>query len=380
MVNFIVLLSNGDIKDANVKLKSADRNKPLKNIVRYKKTLNLFIDQIDKGKGKFSLINLWTISNGSKLQAYGYVKGNNINQHELPMNKEIKCYNDIILFKTSNNEILQDFKCSEYEQIYYKLFDQHDLSNEEELGSDNDDNISLDDNIDELDIIENEEHNDEELTDTEYNELDDEQYSDNDDNFINLHKEEIPDIPEINEESIDLIMTEVKNDLTPERESIIKIFTKLLDTTMAKKIEKSIFDYSVKLSLDRNIKPIWTNNQFKMIYKNKSISLYSNIDKSSYINNEKLIEKISKGKINLSNIAFMSYQQLFPSHWKKIMDDKYKRETLMWENTQEANTDQFKCSRCKSRKCTYYELQTRSADEGMTIFITCLNCGNRWKQ
>ena len=52
----------------------------------------------------------------------------------------------------------------------------------------------------------------------------------------------------------------------------------------------------------------------------------------------------------------------------------------MYEEKEEAMTDQFKCGRCKSRKCTYYELQTRSADEGMTTFITCINCGNRWKQ
>ena len=30
-------------------------------------------------------------------------------------------------------------------------------------------------------------------------------------------------------------------------------------------------------------------------------------------------------------------------------------------------------------KCTYYQLQTRSADEPMTTFVTCINCGNRWK-
>jgi transcription elongation factor S-II len=59
-----------------------------------------------------------------------------------------------------------------------------------------------------------------------------------------------------------------------------------------------------------------------------------------------------------------------------------------------AETDAFKCSRCQQRKCTYYQMQTRSADEPMTVslsygfkmwlltwqtFVTCINCGNRWK-
>ena len=40
----------------------------------------------------------------------------------------------------------------------------------------------------------------------------------------------------------------------------------------------------------------------------------------------------------------------------------------------------FKCGRCKSTKTTHYQQQTRSADEPMTVFITCTECGNRWKQ
>ena len=32
-----------------------------------------------------------------------------------------------------------------------------------------------------------------------------------------------------------------------------------------------------------------------------------------------------------------------------------------------AETDAFKCSRCQQRKCTYYQMQTRSADEPMTV-------------
>ena len=42
-------------------------------------------------------------------------------------------------------------------------------------------------------------------------------------------------------------------------------------------------------------------------------------------------------------------------------------------------TDQFQCGKCKQRKCTYYQMQTRSADEPMTTFVTCIVCNNRWK-
>ena len=44
-----------------------------------------------------------------------------------------------------------------------------------------------------------------------------------------------------------------------------------------------------------------------------------------------------------------------------------------------ATTDQFQCGKCRQRKCQYYQMQTRSADEPMTTFVTCVNCGNRWK-
>lgn len=44
-----------------------------------------------------------------------------------------------------------------------------------------------------------------------------------------------------------------------------------------------------------------------------------------------------------------------------------------------ATTDQFKCGRCGQRKCTYYQMQTRSADEPMTTYVTCVNCNHHWK-
>jgi len=42
-------------------------------------------------------------------------------------------------------------------------------------------------------------------------------------------------------------------------------------------------------------------------------------------------------------------------------------------------TDLLKCGKCRKRNCTYNQIQTRSADEPMTTFVLCNECGNRWK-
>jgi transcription elongation factor S-II len=55
-------------------------------------------------------------------------------------------------------------------------------------------------------------------------------------------------------------------------------------------------------------------------------------------------------------------------------------EQKLLEGNKGSATDRFKCNRCGKRECTYYEMQTRSADEPMTIFVNCLNCGKRWRQ
>lgn len=70
------------------------------------------------------------------------------------------------------------------------------------------------------------------------------------------------------------------------------------------------------------------------------------------------------------------------SNERREKNDKI-RQQLLFEcergQSDQASTDQFKCGKCKQRKCTYYQLQTRSADEPMTTFVTCVNCNNRWK-
>jgi len=39
----------------------------------------------------------------------------------------------------------------------------------------------------------------------------------------------------------------------------------------------------------------------------------------------------------------------------------------------------YKCYKCNNKKISTYSAQLRSADEPMTHFFTCIQCGNRWK-
>ncbi|KAL2248987.1 transcription elongation factor TFIIS [Sesamum indicum] len=67
---------------------------------------------------------------------------------------------------------------------------------------------------------------------------------------------------------------------------------------------------------------------------------------------------------------------------RQVQNEKIKQKALF--NSElggppQASTDQFTCGRCKKKETTYYQMQTRSADEPMTTFVTCVNCNNRWK-
>ena len=75
----------------------------------------------------------------------------------------------------------------------------------------------------------------------------------------------------------------------------------------------------------------------------------------------------------------MTHQEMNPEKWDKLIQLKIKRDKTKYDTQVEAMTDTFKCRKCKSTKCSYYGLQTRSSDEPMTIFVTCLDCSNRWK-
>lgn len=142
---------------------------------------------------------------------------------------------------------------------------------------------------------------------------------------------------------------------------------------MAKNLEKGIYNSCIVDAGKKNIVKKWDNEYFIHIYIDKLRSVYNNLD------SEYLIDSINSKSIKIHQIAFMSHQEMRPTKWKKLIDDKKIRDENKYTPKIEASTDNFTCWKCRSKKCTYYQLQTRSADEPMTTFVTCLSCGQRWR-
>jgi transcription elongation factor S-II len=84
------------------------------------------------------------------------------------------------------------------------------------------------------------------------------------------------------------------------------------------------------------------------------------------------------GEIEPKNIAFLTPQEINIEHWKKYLDRQSANDDFLGSRTMGIKTSEYKCSRCKNNECTYYLLQVRSADEPMSTFVNCLNCGHKW--
>jgi len=151
-----------------------------------------------------------------------------------------------------------------------------------------------------------------------------------------------------------------------------KIDEKLNNEKASFNLEKGIFNYALKEAENRKIVKKWDNKFFVQIYLNHLKSILNNL-------NDKWVEAINNGDIQSHKLAFMTHQELNHEKWVDLIEAKSKRDKNKFETNLAAATDTFTCRKCKANQCTYYQMQTRSADEPMTTFVTCIPCGNRWK-
>ncbi|XP_048008214.1 transcription elongation factor A protein 3 isoform X29 [Megalobrama amblycephala] len=115
-----------------------------------------------------------------------------------------------------------------------------------------------------------------------------------------------------------------------------------------------------------------------MKYKNRVRSRISNLKDPK---NPNLRKNVLAGAIELSRIATMTAEEMASDELKQlrnVLTQEAIREHQM-AKTGGTTTDLLQCGKCRKKNCTYNQVQTRSADEPMTTFVLCNECGNRWK-
>ena len=109
----------------------------------------------------------------------------------------------------------------------------------------------------------------------------------------------------------------------------------------------------------------WENSVFVEMYRSRAVSLYRYKDKLS--------------EMSVTEFADSSPVDLKPKRWAEMIAKIIEKEKAMYSKSSTASIFMH-CSSCKRKtKCDYYQMQTRSADEPMTTFVTCLECDKRWK-
>tara|TARA_Y100000741_G_scaffold365120_1_gene359285 strand:+ start:219 stop:722 length:504 start_codon:yes stop_codon:yes gene_type:complete len=166
----------------------------------------------------------------------------------------------------------------------------------------------------------------------------------------------------------------VKDPDTFRRKIVEKLNNFIKDEKISTNLEKGIFNYTIELANKKNLIKKWNNELFLNIYIEKLKMVLNNLK------NKSLLDKVINKEFKAHMFAFMTHEELRPDIWKELIELKKIKDENKFSPKLEASTDDFTCSKCKSKKCTHYQLQTRSADEPMTTFVTCINCGNRWRQ
>lgn len=152
-----------------------------------------------------------------------------------------------------------------------------------------------------------------------------------------------------------------ENELTPDdfrKSNFEKIRSKVDTDTIARNLERFVYNESLEECAKRGILKTWTSELYVIIYLQKLRMLLSELSRTKITHHS---------QCNQDNLK------------QEIKDIRSEREYNKFTSKLVASTDQYTCGRCKKNECTYYQMQTRAADEPMTTFISCIHCGNKWR-
>ncbi len=284
-----------------------------------------------------------------------------VNQHMLPSPLDEETYGGNIVILATESEEQDDYEKSATSYVNLKQDEYETLYAEW--------TFSIEDEEEEIDI-ENEEEIDDDVDDGEL-ELDEKEEEEV------LPVKQVTHIPK----AVQVKTKDIFVDCAI-RDKVIENFTELFESKeFAVQFELELLHSVNTLAIKEAIEVDWGNRVFWNLYRNKAISLYENLKGvNSYVDNkENWLEKLKSNELTIPQFVEMNAFDMCPSRWKATIEKIIETEKKLYSKKDSASIFMW-CSGCKKKsKCDYYQMQTRSADEPMTTFVTCLECDKQWK-
>lgn len=186
----------------------------------------------------------------------------------------------------------------------------------------------------------------------------------------------------------------------PVREYTRQLFANLIGPgAISRNAEISTLNWAVQMARSAGYDPAWENAKFRRMYKSKVQWLTTELRRPNHMVAlttavegdqvrvkldvaHQLVHRLKTKELDVKNLAKYPADVLWPEGpWAKATMANKKKD-LQREQAKAKEEDyngMFKCRKCGKNKVTYTQAQTRSADEPMTTFFCCINCGNRWK-
>ena len=145
---------------------------------------------------------------------------------------------------------------------------------------------------------------------------------------------------------------------------------KLLDI-LATEIDKGIVNYMIDKNVVKFEKGVYTERLRTVLW---------NLTNKA---NPGLLERVLSRDISIKHLCqTMTHREMFAERYTQA-DAELQQEFEHLHGIIELEDrpdGMLVCGKCKSKKTSYYELQTRSGDEPMTVFAQCFKCKNHWRQ
>lgn len=158
---------------------------------------------------------------------------------------------------------------------------------------------------------------------------------------------------------------------------IYKRFVKRIPK-IAKKIERSIYNWTHEIAKGNCIMSRWTNSKFLRIYQDKVRFILENLDET-VVKNVHLISLVQKPEITSGlDLSRFSNFQIGLGTWSEIISLDKSRSDQTYRKKRKTRKGTWRCKQCKSWNTECMYMQLRSCDEPMTAVGECFDCGATW--